>query len=210
VTTSATTAEPPRNVRGSRTRDALLRGARAVFERDGFLDSKITSITSAAGVAAGSFYTHFASKDAIFEALVDEIHDATLHPDLKDLSPPGDRIATIEATNRAYLELYRRNARLFALVDQVAEIDDHFRAIRLDRSRAFAERNARAIARFQDEGVADAALDPLATAHALDAMTSRMANLVFVHGFDMTFDALVDTLTHLWVNALRLTNDKES
>jgi esterase/lipase superfamily enzyme len=41
-------------------------------------------------------------------------------------------------------------------------------------------------------------------------MTSRMANLVFVHGFDMTFDALVDTLTHLWVNALRLTNDKES
>src|SRR4051794_34140316 len=134
MTTYPATPEPARRVRGVRTREALLRGAREVFERDGFLDAKITAITSAAGVAAGSFYTHFASKDAIFEALVDEIHEATLHPDLKDSSPPGDRIAGIEATNRAYLELYRSNARLFALVDQVAEVDDHFRGIRLERS----------------------------------------------------------------------------
>src|SRR5215211_3847785 len=149
MTTAPTAVGPPSSRRGTRTRDALLRGAREVFERDGFVDAKITDITAAAGVAAGSFYTHFAGKDEIFEAVVDEIHEATLHPDLQDVAPPGDRIARIEATNRAYLELYRRNARLFALVDQVAEVDEHFRAIRLERSREFAERNARAIARFQ-------------------------------------------------------------
>jgi AcrR family transcriptional regulator len=196
--------------RGARTRDALLRGAREVFERDGFVDAKITAITAAAGVAAGSFYTHFESKDAIFEAVVDEIHEATLHPDLKEVAPPGDRIARIEATNRAYLELYESNARLFALVDQVAQVDDRFRKIRQRRSRAFAKRNAKAITRFQEEGAADPELDPLATAHALDAMTSRMAHLVFVERFDMSFDDLLHTLTRLWVNALRLTPDKES
>jgi AcrR family transcriptional regulator len=209
-TVAAPAADQPRSPRGARTRAALLRGAREVFERDGFVDAKITAITAAAGVAAGSFYTHFASKDAIFEAVIDEIHAATLHPPMKEIAPPGDRIAAIEATNRAYLELYRDNARLFALVDQVAEVDDHFRAIRLERARVFAERNARAIRRFQEDGVADPALDPLATAHALDAMTSRMARLVFVQGQDMTFDVLLDTLTRLWVNALRLKPDKES
>jgi AcrR family transcriptional regulator len=205
------TADLPRSARGTRTRDALLRGAREVFVRDGFVDAKITAITAAAGVAAGSFYTHFDSKDAIFEALIDEIHEQTLHPDLKEEAPPGDHVAAIAATNRAYLELYRRNARLFALVDQVASVDEHFRRVRLDLSREFAERNARAIRRFQDDGAADPGLDPLATAHALDAMTSRMARLVFVDGFDMTFDALVDTLTRLWAIALRLnSDDKES
>src|SRR3954451_4352318 len=157
MTISSSAVDPPRGGRGTRTRDALLRGAREVFERDGFVDAKITAITQAAGVAAGSFYTHFASKDAIFEAVVDEIHEATLHPDLKEVAPPGDRVARIEATNRAYLELYRRNARLFALVDQVAEVDEHFREIRMRRSREFAARNAAAIARFQDDGAADPA-----------------------------------------------------
>jgi AcrR family transcriptional regulator len=203
-------ATATRTTRGTKTREALIRGARDVFERDGYLDAKITAITNAAGVAAGSFYTHFTSKEQIFEAVIEEIHEATLHPPLKNGTKRGDRIATIEATNRAYLELYRRNARLFALLDQVAEIDEHFRAMRIERSREFAERNAKAIQRFQDEGVADPELDPLATAHALDAMTSRMASLVFVRGFDMSFDLLLDTLTRLWVNALRLTPNKET
>jgi AcrR family transcriptional regulator len=188
-------------MRGTRTREALLRGAREVFERDGFVDAKITSITQAAGVAAGSFYTHFESKDAIFEAVIDEIHEMTLHPGIEDAHTPQESIA---ATNRAYLEHYDRNARLFVLMDQVALVDAHFRAVRQELSRAVARRNAKAIRRWQKAGLADPALDALTTAHALNSMTSRMAYSRFAGGIDVGADALAVTLTRLWINALQL------
>ena len=61
----------------------------------------------------------------------------------------------IEAANRAYLVAYRRNAKLMALMEQVAQIDEDFRRMRLRRVRAFTERNAQAIAQLQQRGLAD-------------------------------------------------------
>jgi AcrR family transcriptional regulator len=188
-------------MRGTRTREALLKGAREVFERDGFVDAKITSITTAAGVAAGSFYTHFDSKDAIFQALVAEIHEETLHPGIEEAHTPEESIA---ATNRAYLEHYDRNARLFVLMDQVALVDDSFREVRQGLSKSVAKRNARAIKRWQEQGLVDAALDPLITARALNSMTSRMAYTRFIGGLKVSNEVLAENLTRLWINALQL------
>jgi len=200
----AVSSEPAiARTRGTRTRQALVDGARTVFERDGFLDARIADIAAAAGVATGSFYTHFDSKEAAFAAVIAEINEETLHPRL-DVADRGDPIAVIEAAHREYLKAYRRNARLMGLMDQVATINDDFRLLRLERARAFAARNAKAIKRLQEQGLADPSLDALSTAHALNAMVSRMANLVFVHGHRMGFEPLVATLTRLWVNALRL------
>jgi hypothetical protein len=113
-------------------------------------------------------------------------------------------VAVIEASNRAYLKAYRRNAKLMGLMDQVALIDDDFRRLRLKRAEAFAQRNAKSIRRLQAQGLADPELDPLQAARALDAMVSRMANMVFVHGGRMPFESLVQTVTRLWANALRI------
>ena len=49
--------EPPTTQRGARTRAALVKAARKVFERDGYLDTRLTDITKEARCAAGSFYT---------------------------------------------------------------------------------------------------------------------------------------------------------
>ena len=51
-------------------RARLLAAAREVFERDGFLDARVTDISAAAGVAHGSFYTYFRSKTEVFRVLV--------------------------------------------------------------------------------------------------------------------------------------------
>jgi len=51
------TGRAPASARGTRTREALVRAARRVFERHGFLDARITDIAAEAGVASGSFYT---------------------------------------------------------------------------------------------------------------------------------------------------------
>jgi AcrR family transcriptional regulator len=180
-----------------------------VFEQDGFLDARITDITAEAGVATGSFYTYFAGKKEAFAAVLEELEEEMLHPRL--LAPSADRddpVAVIEATNRAYLESYRRNAKLMGLMEQVALVDPEFRELRMHRTRAFAQRNTRALKRLQQRGLADPDLDPSLAALALSAMVSRTAYLRYVLGFgNASTDALSATLTRLWAGALGITLD---
>jgi len=182
-----------------------VRGAREVFERDGLVNARIADIAAAAGVATGSFYSYFATKEDALAAVLDDVTDEMLHPQVREApDPDAGPLASIEAANRAYLLAYRRNAKLMALMDQVFTVDPEFKQQRLRRARAFARRNAASIRRLQEEGLADPALDPLAAAYAMDAMVSRMASLVFVGGHRMGFEELVATLTRLWANALRI------
>lgn len=197
----------PRSARGVRTRAGLVQAAREIFERDGYLDARIADITKLAGAASGSFYTYFESKEEIFAAVVDEVQEDMLHPHVRERTGLTDPRDLIEAANREYLQAYRRNARLMALFEQVSQIDDDFRQVRLERRKVFVERTAKMIRRMQDSGAASSDLDPLVTAHALSAMVSRMAYLVFVMKQPIPFEQLVKTLTQLWVNALQLKSD---
>ncbi|MGB8795496.1 MAG: TetR/AcrR family transcriptional regulator, partial [Mycobacterium sp.] len=69
---AAPSRQRPATVRGARTRAALIAAARKVFERDGYVDCKLTDITKAAKCATGSFYTYFANKAEIFAAVLEE------------------------------------------------------------------------------------------------------------------------------------------
>ena len=64
----------------------------------------------------------------------------------------SDAVAVIHAANVAYLEAYRRNARLMALLEQVATVNERLAELRLERSAAFLARNARASRRLQRAG----------------------------------------------------------
>ncbi|WP_019203730.1 TetR/AcrR family transcriptional regulator [Tsukamurella sp. 1534] len=70
-------------VRGARSRAALVRAAREIFERDGLVDVSPASIALAAGVSRATFYTYFADLEEILHAVVrDSLEPAgvTLHP----------------------------------------------------------------------------------------------------------------------------------
>ena len=60
----------PRTPRGERTMRKILDAARAEFGERGFAETSIVGITQRAGVALGTFYTYFDSKEALFQALV--------------------------------------------------------------------------------------------------------------------------------------------
>jgi AcrR family transcriptional regulator len=192
-------------VRGARTRAALVAAARKVLERDGYLDAKLTDITKAAGCATGSFYTYFANKEEIFAAVLDQAQQDMMHPGMGRVSDTDDPYAVLSASNRAYLEAYRRNAKLMGLLEQVAQVDPEFRVFRTRRADAFIRRNAAGIADLQERGIADADVDPLLASRALSGMVSRLAYSAFVLGEveDVDFDVLVSTVTRLWASALR-------
>jgi AcrR family transcriptional regulator len=207
TTATSTTVEPGRARRADaeRNRAALVGAARRVFERDGYVRARITDIAEEAGVAHGSFYSHFAGKPEIFAAVMAEVEEEMLHPGPALTAAGADPAAVIEAANLAYLEAYQRNARLMALLEQVATVDEAFRELRLQRSAAFLARNARAVRRLQRAGLADPALDADLASLALSTMVSRSAYVTFALGQGPAdVGRLAATLTRLWVNALRI------
>ncbi|HEU4363793.1 MAG TPA: TetR/AcrR family transcriptional regulator [Mycobacterium sp.] len=200
----------PATARGARTRAALVTAARKVFERDGYFDCKLTDITKTAKCATGSLYTYFANKEEIFAAVLEEAQRDMMHPGMGRVNSGEDPYLALEASNRAYLKAYQRNAKLMGLLEQAAHVDPEFRMFRRRRAEAFIQRNARGIADLQARGIADPDLDPLLAARALSAMVSRLAYSIFTlgavedaNGEPVDFEALVSTLTRLWAQALR-------
>lgn len=196
----------PQTARGKRTRDALIAAARTIFERDGYVDSRLVDIAAEAKCSIGSFYTWFDSKDEVFAAVLHEAQSEMLHPGTGRIEATDDPVAIIAASNRSYFEAYRRNARLNQLLVQVAAVDPRFRAMRRARADAFVSRNSRAIADLQERGLADRDLDATMAASALSGMVSRLAQDIFFADVDAPVEAVVETATRLWTNALGLTS----
>src|SRR5881398_1045304 len=58
--------------RRERTRRDLLAAAVRVLARKGLHDTKVADIAAAADIGVGTFYLHFPTKDALFDAVVEE------------------------------------------------------------------------------------------------------------------------------------------
>lgn len=194
--------------RAQRTRAALLASARTHFERDGFYSARITDIADGAGVAHGTFYTYFDSKETIFLALVDAIIAELFHENGEPRSARHqanlDPIERVARTNREYLTVYRDNGRLIAIWEELASRHEGAKA-RLDLGlQRFVNRSEHQIARLQSDGRADRELDPHYAARALTGMVWRFAYMWFSQGIEYDFEKAVANLTRLWANALRM------
>ncbi len=128
ATQNADGSHMPRTQRGVRTRNALITAAAAEFGEKGFHEGSITGITQRAGVALGSFYTYFESKDAIFRALV-----ATISGQVRDSVAPAlaegrNAIDTELAALKTFLAFAREHRELYRVIDEAEFIDpDGFR-----------------------------------------------------------------------------------
>ncbi len=195
----------PRSSSGIRTRAAIIQAARVILERDGFRDARIADITQEAGVANGSFYTYFASKIEVVNALLPEISEDLLDPTAgPEIDGTADIATRIRMMIEAYLHSYRRNVKLLRVLEEVTLAEDTVAAWRLERSREFARLTAIDITNWQERGLVDAELDPAVTAQSLSSMVVRMAYFVYAVGDTIPFEKLASNLTRLWVNALRL------
>ncbi len=109
----------PRTERGRRTQRAILDAAAAEFGEKGFHESSIVSITIRAGVALGSFYTYFESKEALFKALV-----ADMSGRVRDHVAPvlgayaGDAVEAEGVALEAFLRFARANKEIYRIIDE--------------------------------------------------------------------------------------------
>jgi AcrR family transcriptional regulator len=68
--------------RRAATTEAILKAGRRLFGEQGFAATTMDDIAEAARVAKGAVYHHFATKEAVFEAVFDQVsHDLVLEVD---------------------------------------------------------------------------------------------------------------------------------
>lgn len=103
--------------RAERTRTTILDAAATVFDRQGFAGASLSDILAEAGVTKGALYFHFASKEELAHALVDE--QFTVRPPDGDDGKPGLQ-AVIDLTQSMARSL-RENARVRASIRLVIE-----------------------------------------------------------------------------------------
>ena len=59
-------------------RDRILQAAMTVFRRHGFRRSSIEETAEAAGLTRQALYHHFKSKEALFRAVIERVHENAL------------------------------------------------------------------------------------------------------------------------------------
>lgn len=141
----STSDKLPKTKRGRKTREKLLHAAEAEFGERGFPEASIASITQRAGVALGTFYVYFESKEEIFRALVSHMGELTRQWIGERVAESPDRLTAERRGVEAFIEFVRTHRNLYRVVSMAQFVaEDAFRDYYLVFASAYKENLERA------------------------------------------------------------------
>lgn len=108
----------PKTARGKKTRDKLLQAAEIEFGDKGFHAAAISGITHRAGVALGTFYTYYESKEEIFHDLVSYMSHRTRRWIAERVAGAPDRMAAERLGIEAYIEFARQHKGIYRIITE--------------------------------------------------------------------------------------------
>ncbi len=121
-------------------RDVILQCAADLFAKQGVAATTVREIAEAVGILSGSLYHHFASKDAIVDAIVTSFMDDLVgrYDDvLASTDDPGDRLRGLveasiatSAEHPHATEIYQNDARYLQAADGSTVVRESARAVR--------------------------------------------------------------------------------
>jgi len=114
----SSTTKAPKTQRGRRTRNRLLEAAEIEFGRKGFHEASISGITYRAGVALGTFYTYFESKEQVFRALVRYMSRRTRERIAEKVVDAPNRLAAERLGIEAFIEFARRHKSIYRIITE--------------------------------------------------------------------------------------------
>jgi len=120
---AASEGKAPRTERGRKTLRSILDAAAIEFGERGFHEASISGITRRAGVALGSFYTYFDSKDAVFRALVRDMSDQVRDHVAPAIRAAPDQIAAERAGLREFIAFVRGHKEIYRIIDESEFVD---------------------------------------------------------------------------------------
>ncbi|MEU4289749.1 TetR/AcrR family transcriptional regulator [Kribbella sp. NPDC026596] len=187
-----------RRQRAAGTEVALKQAAREVFAERGYLNTKITDITAAAGRATGSFYNHFASKEELLEALLNDMlaeADEAVHDDAGH-DADFSKLSAVRWHVAAFWRFYQAHLPEMIAVKQAAMADPEL-GRRLQQ--IMADDDQHMIEHFSH--LPNPPADPLVQISAMNALMEGFAYTWLVvnppNGQTITDEAAIETLTNL-------------
>jgi AcrR family transcriptional regulator len=183
--------------RRERTRQDLQAAATRVLAKKGFHETKISDIAAAADVGVGTFYLHFPTKEALFDAVVEDTV-RRLKGEIDVARRVGrDPLERTRAANAAFCRFAQENREVFRIVfGHAAAYNDVIRRAQ-ELFAADVEETVR-------EGIASGAFAerPAAlVAQALVGMATQMLSWWTTHE-SVSIDTLEDTMTTLALEGL--------
>jgi AcrR family transcriptional regulator len=144
------------------TRSAIIRTAKRLFGDRGFAATTIDDVAAGASVAKGAVYHHFATKEALFEAVFDEVSQELLAEVDRVARSEKDSLAAMAKGTQAYFSACANDRTGQIVLHDGPAVLGWERWREID-NRHFGGRFPVALARAMDEGlVARQPVEPLA------------------------------------------------
>ena len=166
----------PVDVAAPGKRERILDAAMKVFAAEGFYNARISQIADAAGVADGTIYLYFKSKDELLISLFEDRMDRVLATLRQALEAGGTAVERLRRVIELHLELIEANPEMGEVI--TVELRQSSKFVREYENVKFAEflrLIAGAIADGQKAGELRADLDPQLTSRVLFGALDEVA-----------------------------------
>ena len=114
---------PPKTQRGEITRRAILDAAERVIGASGYAEASISQITRDAGVAQGTFYIYFNSKDGVFRELVMELGRRVRRVVAEATAGAKNRIEAERLGLKAFIGFVAKHPDIYRIVQEALFVD---------------------------------------------------------------------------------------
>lgn len=139
----------PKTARGARTRARILKAAEEAFGTLGYYRAGITDITRGAGVAQGTFYCYFSSKEDTLRELVRDMGHKVRAYLRRNVEAADDRIDAEARGLNAFLDYVTENPWMYRVLQEAQFVDE---AVYKEYYQAFADAYATLLAEATGAG----------------------------------------------------------
>ncbi len=180
--------------------DAILAAARQVMSEVGYAEASMERIAQAAGVAKGTLYLYFESKEMLLAQAFEQDRAALVERSRQAASTADDAVGQLKAIVRASIEHAREQHAFFqAVVD--ARVRPSAQAVARDAHGAYLE----FVAEIVSAGIARGALrpvDPVRAARQLLFSVSALVAERLLRGEPLPADEDVEALLDLYLHGV--------
>jgi AcrR family transcriptional regulator len=193
----------PRTAKGRATLLQIKQGGREVFRRDGYVNSRVSDISAAAGLSSGAFYRYFDDKEHLMLVILDEF--LSQYRDYIRVPFDSDRpLASVQASYQRYLEFYRDHVDLMVLLNQAGQVVPEVERLHVDSTAEVYARMGRLLRRCEDLGILRDGIDIPTLAPLVGGMVEQYGYLAYVHNALEITDpaAIAAEITSLWARGI--------
>lgn len=197
--------EPTEPPPGSGKRERILDAAVKVFAQEGFYNAKVAQIADLAGVADGTIYLYFKSKDDLLISLFEDRMERINQNLRTALASESSALARLRRVVKLHLELIEQNRHMAEVI--CVELRQSGKFIKEYKNPKFADflrLIAGAVAEGQAAGELRKDVDPALIARALFGALDEISLAWLVKGKEkMDLSRAAEQLSHLFLDGLK-------